>query len=85
MHGSLPMMMNQPDNQCSVGLGERDVSKFRNQSTLEGSLSQGDPNEDSLQTKKWTTLIQQEVKAYCVEGIDLLKAMKQTEEEELLD
>jgi hypothetical protein len=39
MRGSLPMMVNQPDNQCSVGLGEKDVSKFRNQSTLEGSLS----------------------------------------------
>jgi hypothetical protein len=38
-----------------------------------------------LQTKKWATLIQQEVEAYCVEGIDLLKATEQTEEGELLD
>jgi hypothetical protein len=30
-------------------------------------------------------LIQQEVEPFCVEGIDLLKAMEQTEEEELSD
>jgi predicted GNAT family N-acyltransferase len=38
-----------------------------------------------MQTKKWAKLINQGVDEYCVEGIDLLKAMEQSVDEEFLD
>jgi hypothetical protein len=52
---------------------------------LTDSVRQSDLDEDSMQTKRWVELIRQGVEEYCVEGINLLKAMEQSVEEEMSD
>jgi hypothetical protein len=65
--------------------GEKVAEESRSQPLGEESLSREGSEEDNLQFKRWAALIQQEVEPFCLEGIDLLKDMEQTGEEELLD
>jgi hypothetical protein len=86
MYGSEPLHGqkggDQTDRQGSVGMKECDsTSRIR----LTDSVRQSDLDEDSMQTKRWAYLIRQGVEEYCVEGIDLLKAMEQSVEEEMSD
>jgi hypothetical protein len=75
MQGGVSVSMNQSDLNCLSDIKMTD-ERPSNQDSLE---------DDSMQTKKWADLIRQGVEEHSVEGIDLLRAMEQSVDEEFLD
>jgi hypothetical protein len=67
--------MNQSELNCLSVINEI-ASSPKGQMSDDIPSNQDSLDEDNMQTKKWAELIKQRFKEYCVEGIDLLRAME---------
>jgi hypothetical protein len=76
--------MNQSELNCLSVINEI-ASSPKGQMSDDIPSNQDSLDEDNMQTKKWAELIKQRFKEYCVEGIDLLRAMEQSVDEEFSD